>query len=101
MTTQRFFNNPHFLTYARLLRRLHQLIREGADEMEEGELLPEQMDEPADHLAPEEVQCQTPFPPIFTHSPERPGKNNPALPTCRTSWRRCQTRATPGTMQGR
>jgi hypothetical protein len=57
MTTQRFFSNPSFLTYARLLRRLHQMIREGTDETEEGELLREQMDEPAEHLTLEEVEC--------------------------------------------
>jgi hypothetical protein len=57
VTRQRFFNNPQFLAYARLLRQLHQLIRDGADESEEGEALRGRMDEPAEDLTPEEVNC--------------------------------------------
>ena len=50
MTTKRFFGNPQFLTYARLLRKLHQLIREGTDETKEGESLRNLMDEPGEYL---------------------------------------------------
>jgi hypothetical protein len=57
MPTQRFFTNPYFLKYVRLLRQLHQLIRAGTDKTEEGESLREQMDEPAAHLTSEEVEC--------------------------------------------
>ncbi len=55
MATQRFFGNPHFLFYLRLLRRLHQLIRKGAGETEEGEALRERMDEVGEYLTQEEV----------------------------------------------
>jgi tetratricopeptide (TPR) repeat protein len=57
MTTQRLFKNPQFLTYTHLLRQLHQLIREGADETVEGEALRNRMDEPAEFLTHEEVDC--------------------------------------------
>jgi tetratricopeptide (TPR) repeat protein len=56
MSTQRFFRNPHFLAYARLLHQLHFLIRGDADETQDGEALRERMDEPAEYLAPEEVE---------------------------------------------
>jgi tetratricopeptide (TPR) repeat protein len=55
VTTRRFFGNPQFLTYARHLRKLHELIRTGADESEEGESLRDRMDEPAEYLTREEV----------------------------------------------
>jgi len=57
MRSKQFFANPHFLNYARLLRELHQLIRAGTDETEQGEALRERMDQPAEHLSPEEVDC--------------------------------------------
>jgi len=57
MTAQRFFDNPHFRAYARLLHQLHQLIRAGADETAEGEALRERMDEPANFLDQEEIEC--------------------------------------------
>jgi hypothetical protein len=57
MIAPRFFANPHFLAYARLLRELHQLIRAGTDEAEQGERLRERMDQPAEHLTSEEVDC--------------------------------------------
>jgi tetratricopeptide (TPR) repeat protein len=57
VATDRFFGNQHFLRYARLLRKLHQLIRDGADETDEGEALRNQMDEPAEYLTQDEVDC--------------------------------------------
>lgn len=57
MTTQRFFDNPDFLAYARLLHQLHQLIRAGADETAKGEELRERMDEPARDLSQVEIDC--------------------------------------------
>lgn len=55
MAEPRFFDNPHFLTYVRLLRDLHEAIREGKDESEEGERIRDQMDEPGSRLTPDEI----------------------------------------------
>ena len=57
MTTQRFFDSVHFLTYARLLRQLHKLISEDVDETPEGEILRDKMDEPAHYLNQDEIDC--------------------------------------------
>jgi hypothetical protein len=57
MIVRRFFDNPQFLSSARLLHQLHRLIRDNQDETPEGEALRERMDEPAEHLTPEEVDA--------------------------------------------
>lgn len=57
MTSQRFFGNPDFLAYARMLRELHQLIRAHADDTQQGEALREQMDGPTECLTADEVEC--------------------------------------------
>jgi tetratricopeptide (TPR) repeat protein len=57
MTMQRFFDNPYFRQYVRLLHQLHQMIRQGVDETPEGEALRDRMDVPAEHLDPEEIDC--------------------------------------------
>lgn len=49
------FDNPDFLKYVRLLAKLHVAIREGWDEMPQGEALREQMDAPGNRLSHEEV----------------------------------------------
>ena len=54
MTRGRYFQNPDFAEYVRLLGRLHQLIREGRDESEEGEALRDSMDRPGDALIDDE-----------------------------------------------
>jgi hypothetical protein len=78
MTTQRFFSNPYFLTYARLLRLLHQLIREGTDETEAGDVVREQMDEPADHLTSEEIDCLNGISADFYTLRGPPAKHHPS-----------------------
>jgi hypothetical protein len=55
MDEARFFDNPDFLTYVRLLRDLHEAIREDKDETEEGERIRDQMDGPGSRLSPGEV----------------------------------------------
>jgi len=57
MMTKRFFNNPDFLNYVRLLWDLHAAIREGKDELEDGESIRERMDGPGSRLSPEEMDC--------------------------------------------
>lgn len=57
MTLQRFFDNQHFRAYVRLLHQLHQMIRAGTDETEEGEALRDRMDGPANYLSQEEIDC--------------------------------------------
>jgi tetratricopeptide (TPR) repeat protein len=53
--SERFFRNPSFLDYVRLLYRLHRAIKEGWDETAEGEALRERMDEPGRGLSREEI----------------------------------------------
>jgi hypothetical protein len=55
MSTGRFFENPDFVTYVRLLRDLHAAIRAGTGESEEGERIRDQMDDPGSRLSPEEI----------------------------------------------
>src|SRR5262249_53450266 len=55
MDHRRFFDNPDFLAYIRLLRDLHGAIREGNDESEEGERIRDQMDGPGSRLSADEV----------------------------------------------
>jgi tetratricopeptide (TPR) repeat protein len=53
--SERFFRNPSFLDYVRLLYELHRAIKEGWDETAEGEALRERMDEPGRGLSREEI----------------------------------------------
>jgi hypothetical protein len=55
MTAGKFFENPDFVEYVRLLRRLHAMIRSGDDEGAEGDALRDQMDAPGERLSSEEV----------------------------------------------
>jgi len=56
MNAARFFRNPHFREYIRLLGKLHELIRADADESDEGEGIRDQMDGPAELLTREEIE---------------------------------------------
>ena len=58
MSQRRFFDNPDFAEYVRLLGRLHRLIREGRDESEEGEALRDSMDRPGEALSDEEGRAE-------------------------------------------
>lgn len=51
----KFFENPDFLKYVRLLNDLHTAIREGKDESTEGGNIRDQMDEPGSRLSPDEI----------------------------------------------
>jgi vacuolar-type H+-ATPase subunit E/Vma4 len=53
--SERFFRNPSFLDYVRLLYQLHRAIKEGWDETAEGEALRERMDELGRGLSREEI----------------------------------------------
>jgi hypothetical protein len=53
--SERFFRNPSFLDYVRLLHQLHRAIKEGWDETAKGEALRERMDEPGGGLSREEI----------------------------------------------
>jgi tetratricopeptide (TPR) repeat protein len=79
MTIQQFFGNTHFIAYVRLLRQLHQLIRNRADETPEGDALRERMDEPADYLTDAEIDCLNAISADFytLASPSRPVQPNP------------------------
>ena len=57
MIDQQFFLNPAFRKYLSLLRDLHELIRSGNDETPQGEALRDSMDQPAEKLTMEEVDC--------------------------------------------
>ncbi len=57
MINQQFFLNPAFENYLSLLRRLHELIRSGDDETVDGEALRDSMDQPAETLTTEEIEC--------------------------------------------
>jgi tetratricopeptide (TPR) repeat protein len=83
MINQRFFDNPYFLAYARLLHQLHVLIREGADETPEAELLREQMDEPAKYLAQEEIDCLNAISADFYTLSGQPWQVQPSPPMAR------------------
>ena len=50
MTNARFFDNPRFIEYLRLLGQLHRLIREGTDELAEGQALRDRMNLPGELL---------------------------------------------------
>jgi hypothetical protein len=55
MANAKFFDNPDFLQYVRLLHELHAAIREGKDESAEGERIRDQMDEPTSRLSSDEI----------------------------------------------
>jgi hypothetical protein len=55
MLEDRFFHNPHYIDYVRLLFDLHKAISEGWDETESGEALRGRMDEPGSWLSSDEV----------------------------------------------
>ena len=56
MNAERFFRNPHFREYLRLLRNLHESIRTGSDESDDGEAIRDQMDAPADFFTKSETE---------------------------------------------
>ena len=86
MANQRFFDNPDFRTYVRLLHRLHQLIRAGTDETPEGEELREQMDEPARGLTQEEILCIKGISADFYTLSDPPWQVQPCPPAERQEW---------------
>jgi DNA-binding NarL/FixJ family response regulator len=50
-----FDDNPHYVRYVELLKRLHELVRAGEGESAEADDLREQMDAPWSHLSEEEI----------------------------------------------
>jgi hypothetical protein len=52
-----FFENPDFVTYARLLWQSHELLREGRDEGPEGDELRDGMDAPGERLSRQEAEA--------------------------------------------
>ena len=50
-----FDDNPHYVRYVELLKRLHVLVRTGEGESAEADDLREQMDAPWSHLSEEEI----------------------------------------------
>src|SRR5690348_14062241 len=90
MTIQRFFDNPHFLAYVRLLRQLHQLIREGVDETAEGDELRERMDEPARDLSQEEIDCLNGISADFYTLSDPPWQVQPSYPLAQQEWKEVQ-----------
>jgi hypothetical protein len=55
MSEGKFFDNPDFLEYVRLLHELHAVIREGKDESTDGERIRDRLDEPASRLSSDEI----------------------------------------------
>jgi tetratricopeptide (TPR) repeat protein len=55
MLEGRFFHNPDYIDYVRLLFRLHVAIAEGWDETADGEALREEMDRPGSRLSSDEI----------------------------------------------
>ena len=55
MLDDRFFRNPSYIDYIRLLFDLHRAIAEGWDETEKGEALRDRMDEPGSRLTSDET----------------------------------------------
>ncbi len=87
MTVQLFFDNPYFLAYVRLLSQLHQLIRRGADETDEGEELRERMDEPARDLSQEEIYCLKDISADFYTLSDPPWQVQPGSPFAQQEWK--------------
>lgn len=81
MTVQLFFDNPNFLACVRLLRQLHQMIREGVDETAEGEELRERMDEPARDRLQDEIDCLNGISADFYTLSDPPWQVQPSLPS--------------------
>ena len=69
----RFFDNPAFCEYVFLLVELERLIREGRNELPEGEPIYDQMDGPADKLDGEELIAVKAFASDLTRLSERYG----------------------------
>lgn len=90
MTILRFFDNPNFRTYVRLLQQLHRLIREGLDETAEGEELREQMDEPARDLSQEEIYCLKGISADFYTLSDPPRQAEPSPPAAQQEWKEIQ-----------
>lgn len=90
MTTQPFFDNPHFRTYVRLLQQLHRLVREGLDETAEGEELRERMDEPARNLSQAEIDCLNGISADFYTLSHPPWQIQPSPPAARQEWNEMQ-----------
>src|SRR5581483_1103698 len=90
MTTPRFFDNPHFRDYVRLLQQLHRLIREGVDETDEGEELRERMDEPARDLSRDEIYCLKGISADFYTLSDPPWQIQPSPPAESQEWKEMQ-----------
>lgn len=56
MSEAKYFRNPAFIDYARLLHQLHRAIREGWDETDRGEMIRERMDDSGRGLSREEIE---------------------------------------------
>jgi DNA-binding NarL/FixJ family response regulator len=50
-----FDDNPHYVRYVELLKRLHELVRTGEGDSADADDLREQMDAPWSHLSEEEI----------------------------------------------
>jgi hypothetical protein len=72
-----FLDNPDFLEYVRLLKTLHDAIREGRDESDEGEAIREQMDGPGSRLSPAEIACVNGISADFYSLTEKPAASVP------------------------
>ena len=90
MTAQRFFDNPNFLAYVRLLRQLHRLIRDGVDETAEGEELRERMDEPTRDLSQEEIDCLNGISADFYTLSDPPWQVQPSPLSVQQEWKEMQ-----------
>ena len=55
MSAGRYFLNPEFMEYVRMLYDLHVALKEGRDETAEGQALRDRMDEPGSRLSGEEI----------------------------------------------
>ena len=52
----RFVDNPYYVEYESLLKRLHKLNADGQGDGEEARILREEMDRPLQELTPEEIE---------------------------------------------
>src|SRR5438128_1063410 len=55
MASPRFMDNPDYVEYTRLIRRLHHLMSSGEDDSAEADSLRDAMDRPWSRLSPEEM----------------------------------------------
>lgn len=67
----RFFDNPAFCEYVFLLVEIERLIREGRNDLPEGEAIYEEMDAPADKLDRDEMNAVSAFAADLTRMSER------------------------------